>query len=185
MLYHQGTKSIETENLILKPFSYSDIEDMMKYWISDEKIQNSYGEPVYSTHEEVTALLDKYIDSYKNDDYYRWAVVEKKSGCCIGQIAFFLVDNKNYFAEIEYCIGIDFQCQGYATEATKAVINYGIKNIGFHKIQISHRANNLQSKRVIEKCGFKYEGALRDYFYIDGEFYDRLFYSILEKEFND
>ena len=69
-------------------------------------------------------VLEKYINSYQKNDYYRWAIIEKNSGECIGQIAYFLVDSKNNFAEIEYCIGSDFQCKGYATEATKAVIQY-------------------------------------------------------------
>ncbi|MGN1087003.1 MAG: GNAT family N-acetyltransferase, partial [Porcipelethomonas sp.] len=142
-----------------------------------------YGEPVYSTAEEVNGLLEKYISSYDSSDYYRWAIIEKKSNCCIGQIAFFLLDQKNHFAEIEYCIGVDFQRRGYASEATKAVIRFGFERAELHKIQICCRENNLPSKRVIEKSGFTYEGALRDYFFIDGQYYDRLYYSILHDEY--
>ena len=48
------------------------------------------------------------ITSYQNDDYYRWAIVEKESLACIGQIAIFLVNEKNHWCEIEYCIGSQF-----------------------------------------------------------------------------
>ena len=178
-----GTEKIETERLLLRKFSFSDSCDMLEYWVGDENIQLSYGEPVYSTEGEVNELRDKYISSYSSKDYYRWAVIEKKSGHCIGQIAFFLVDCKNHFAEIEYCIGSAFQRCGYATEATNAVIRFGFEKAELHKIQICHRSNNLPSKRVIEKCGFTYEGALRDYFFIDGKYYDRLYYSILRDEY--
>ncbi len=183
MLNNIGTQTIETEHLILRKFSFDDCSDMLKYWVSDERVQKSYGEPVYKTKAEVKSLLEKYINGYESKNFYRWAVTEKSSGICIGQIAFFLVDIKNNFSEIEYCIGVKFQCKGYATEATKAVIKYGFEKAGFHKIQICHRSNNFPSKRVIEKCGFIYEGALRDYFYIDGKYYDRLYYSILENEY--
>ena len=105
MLTHVGTNTIETERLTLRRFEYEDNESMRKNWIADEKIQSLYSEPVYSTAEEVKGLLDKYIGSYDREDYYRWAVIEKASGECIGQIAYFLVDSKNHFAEIEYCIG--------------------------------------------------------------------------------
>ena len=118
MLTHIGTKTIETERLILRRFEYTDDDAMLKNWVADEKIQSLYSEPVYSTKAEVKGLLDKYIGSYEREDYYRWAVIEKASGECIGQIAYFLVDSKNHFAEIEYCIGSAFQCKGYATEAT-------------------------------------------------------------------
>lgn len=190
MLTHIGTDTIKTERLILRKFKISDDEAMLKYWIADEKIQSLYSEPVYTTKAEVDELLEKYINSYQKNDYYRWAIIEKNSGECIGQIAYFLVDSKNNFAEIEYCIGSDFQCigsdfqcKGYATEATKAVIQYGFNKINLHKVQICTKTINKPSKRVIEKCGFTYEGTLRDYFYMDGEYVGRLYFSMLKSEF--
>ena len=41
----------------------------------------------------------------------------------------------------------------------------------------------LPPKRVIEKCGFVYEGTLRDFFYMNGEYVGRLYFSILRNEF--
>lgn len=183
MLTHIGTNTIETDRLILRRFRYTDDDAMLKYWIADEKIQSMYSEPVYTTKEAVKELLDKYIDSYEKPDYYRWAITEKDSDKCIGQIAYFLVDSKNHFAEIEYCIGSDFQCKGYATEATKAVIKYGFDKINLHKVQICTKTINKASKRVIEKCGFTYEGTLRDYFFFNGDYVGRLFFSILRSEY--
>ena len=94
------------------------------------------------------------------------------------------MDFDGAFGEIEYCIGSTFQGKGYATEAAKAVIDFGFRKIGFNKVQICVRPSNIPSKSVIEKCGFNYEGALRDYFRINGEFEDRLYYSILKEEWN-
>ena len=153
MLTHIGTKTIETERMILRRFEYSDNESMRKNWISNEKIQSLYSEPVYETEEEVKELLAKYIGSYEKDDYYRWAIIDKSTKECIGQIAYFLVDSKNHFAEIEYCIGEAYQCKGLATEATKAVIAYGFNEMNLHKVQICTKTINAPSKRVIEKCG--------------------------------
>ena len=183
MLTHIGTNTIETERLTLRRFRYTDDDAMLKYWIADEKIQSMYAEPVYTTKEAVKELLDKYIGSYEKTDYYRWAIIEKASGECIGQIAYFLVDSKNHFAEIEYCIGSDFQCRGYATEATKAVIKYGFDKIDLHKVQICTKTINQASKRVIEKCGFTYEGTLRDYFFFNGDYVGRLYFSMLRSEY--
>lgn len=185
MLKHVGTNIIETERLILRPFKYTDDDAMLKYWVADEKIQSLYSEPTYTTKEEVKELLDKYIGSYEREDYYRWAIIDKEKQECIGQIAYFLVDSKNHFAEIEYCIGSEFQCRGLATEATKAVITYGFKEINLHKVQICTKTINKPSQRVIEKCGFTYEGTLRDYFYMNGEYVGRLYYSLLKDEFEN
>ena len=183
MLTHIGTNTIETDRLVLRRFAYSDDDAMLKYWVADEKIQSLYSEPVYTTKEAVKGLLDKYIGSYERPDYYRWAITEKGSDECIGQIAFFLVDSKNHFAEIEYCVGSAFQCRGYATEATKALIAYGFDRINLHKVQICTKTINAPSKRVIEKCGFTYEGTLRDYFCMDGVYVGRLYFSILRSEY--
>ena len=183
MLTHIGTQTVETERLLLRPFAYTDGESMLKNWIADERVQFMYAEPVYTTEEAVKELLDKYIGSYEKDDYYRWAIIEKESGECIGQIAYFLVDSKNHFAEIEYCIGVAFQRKGYATEATKAVIEYGFEQIHLHKVQICVRPSNTPSKKVIEKCGFTYEGTLRDYFYMNDGYEGRMYYSIVWDEY--
>ena len=183
MLTHNGTKTIETERLILRRFEYTDDTAMLKYWIENKKIQSLYSEPVYSTKEEVKELLDIYIGSYEKPDYYRWAIIEKDCGECIGQIAYFLVDSKNHFAEIEYCIGSEFQCRGYATEAAKAVIAFGFDEINLHKVQICTKTINQPSKRVIEKCGLTYEGTLRDYFFMNGEYVGRHYFSILRSEY--
>jgi len=183
MLTHIGTLQIETERLILRKFKYSDDESMLKYWVSDPAIQSMYSESVYTTKQEVKELLNKYISAYEKDDYYRWAIILKETNECIGQIAYFSVNNNYNFAEIEYCIGVYFQRKGLATEATKAIIQFGFDKMNLHKVQICHKAINIASRKVIEKCGLVYEGTLRDFFYVDGQYINRLYYSILKDEF--
>ncbi len=182
-LSRPGTSTIETQRLILRRFTYDDAAAVLENWAADPAVQNMYSEPVYPTKEAVMGLLEQYIGGYAKPNYYRWAIILKESGTCIGQIAYFLVDEKNHFAEIEYCIGRAFQCHGYATEATKAVVNYGFRQMHLHKVQICCKIINAPSKRVIEKCGFTYEGTLRDYFYIDGTYVGRHYFSILESEY--
>lgn len=185
MLTHCGTRVIETARLYLRPFKYSDDEDMLKNWINDPYVQAMISEPTYSTKDEVRGLLDKYISSYQNTDYYRWAIVEKDSNACIGQIAIFLVNEKNHWCEIEYCIGSRFHRKGFCTEAVKAIISFAFESINFHKMQVCHKESNIASRGVIQKCGFVYEGTLRDYFYMDGKYVNRLYYSMLKSEWEN
>ena len=183
MLIHCGTQTVDLERLTLRPFRYADDNDMLAYWVSDSQVQSLYLEPTYTNKEEVKELLEKYISSYKRPDYYRWAIVEKKSNTCIGQVAIFLVDDKNHFCEIEYALGRAFHRKGYATEAVKAVLNLSFCKVNFHKVQVSHMDGNIASQGVIKKCGFTYEGTLRDFFFIDGKYVNRLYYSILKDEY--
>ena len=62
---------ITTERLILRHFTGTDTEadQMIRNWISDPLVQKEYGEPVYTTKEELRALLKRY-----KEDPYRWAV---------------------------------------------------------------------------------------------------------------
>ena len=183
MINPVGTLNIDTDRLVLRPFTYEDAEMMFRNWASDEEVQHGYGEPVYRTVDEVRELLSKIIDKYSDSYFYRWVITLRETGECIGMVAYFLVDKKNHFGEIEYCIGKAFQGKGYATEACKAVIRYGFGKIGFHKVQICCRPANKASNKVIDKCGFVYEGTLRDYFYRDGKYEGRKYYSILKDEF--
>ena len=183
MLTHCGTKKIETERLAIRKFDYSYAEDMLEFWISDPEVQFLYFEPIYTTKEEVNELLTSYISSYEKQDYYRWAIIEKKSNHCIGQIAYFLINTKNHFGEIEFCIGRKFQNKGHGTEAVQSILEYGFNEINLHKIQICHEEKNLASRAIIKKCKFIYEGTLRDYFFIDGDYGNRLYYSMLKEEY--
>lgn len=63
------------------------------------------------------------------------------------------------------------------------MIAYGFNNINLHKVQICTKTINKASKRVIEKCGFAYEGTLRDFFYMNGDYVGRLYFSMLRSEY--
>jgi len=180
---HAGTQTIQTERLILRRFTLSDAESAWRNWVGDEQVQNDYGEPVYETLEAAEELLERYISAYENPGTYRWGVfLQNSPDNCIGQVAYFIVDSKNEFCEVEYCIGRVYQNKGYTTEAVRAITAHGFDTVGFNRIQVSCRHVNIPSKRVIEKCGFTYEGTLRQYFNHLGEFHDRLYYSILKCE---
>lgn len=92
----------------MRKFRYEDNHSMRKNWISNENIQKMYSEPIYITEKETKELLDKYIENYNNKNYYRWTITIKENNDSVGQIAYFLIDDKNHFGEIEYCIGENF-----------------------------------------------------------------------------
>lgn len=175
-----GTQLIDTERLVLRPFELSDAESVFRNWMSDRELQLMYQEPACSTVDEVKTLLSEYINKYKTNQYYRWAIIEKTSGECIGQIAFYVIYQRT--GTVEYCIGRDFQHKGYATEALKAVIEYGFERIKLHRIEADRRSDNIKSGKVIEKCGLQYEGTCRDKIWANGRFYNSIVYGITREE---
>lgn len=152
---HTGTECIGTPRLHLRPFQPSDAQDMLQNWASDPAVQHEYGEPAYETPEAVQGLLDSYLAGYARPDFYRWAIIEQRSGQNIGQIAFCRVYDDIRTAEIEYCIGAAFQGNGYAGEALAAVIADTFSRTDFVKLEAYHRAENVRSGRVLAKSAMQ------------------------------
>lgn len=155
MFKHIGTQAIETERLILRKFIDDDVDDMYINWASNPKIQLEYGEPVYSSKEHVRELLDKWILNYRDNSFYRWAIILKESNVNIGQVAFCRVYEEVATAEVEYCISEDYWGNRYALEALNAVIEYMLFNSDFEKLEAFHRKANPKSGRVLEKTKMK------------------------------
>ena len=179
---HLGTEVIKTKRLILRRFRVKDLDDMFKNWISDPDVQRGYGEPTYSKLEDAKNILDKWIASYEKSDYYRWTIALKDTDISIGQIAFYSIDSDNLRADIEYCIGKGFWGNGYATEALRAVIDFGFGKIGLNRIQGYHTNKNPESGSVMKKSGMSYEGTLKQNFIDNGSFQDSILYAILKHE---
>ncbi len=151
MFKHIGTQTIETERLVLRQFKDGDADDMYNNWASNPKVQLEYGEPVYSSKEQVQELLDKWISKYSDNGFYRWAIILKEGNVNIGQIAFCRVYEDVSTAEIEYCIGEDYWGNRYALEALNAVIEYMLFKSDFEKLEAYHREANPKSGSVLEK----------------------------------
>ena len=70
------------------------------------------------------------------------------------------------------------------TEALRAMVQYGFERKGLDVLAIGHFKENSRSRRVIEKCGFHYEGTLSQAFQrFDGKVFDDVCYSILREDY--
>lgn len=85
-------------------------------------------------------------------------------------------------AEIGYWIGRPYWNQGYATEASAAVVRYGFDALGLNRIFAQHMQRNPASGRVMQKLGMQYEGCLRQHVAKWDVFEDVAVYSILRGE---
>lgn len=65
------------------------------------------------------------------------------------------------YKEIKYVISEDYQNKGYATEVVNHVLKYAFIELNLLVVAACCYPLNIKSKRVIEKCGFIYEGTLR------------------------
>ena len=85
-----------------------------------------------------------------------------------------------------YSLGREFWGRGYMTEAAVAVMDYGFREFNLTVMAICTSPDNKRSQRVIEKCGFKFEGRQRrGYRIYDGSDRDNMVYSILREEWEE
>ena len=78
---------------------------------------------------------------------------------------------------IGYAIRHDQWNHGYATDATRVLIRFGIETLGLHRVWASHGPDNPSSGRVLLKAGMVYEGTLRHNVIDKGAWRDSLVYA--------
>ena len=87
--------------------------------------------------------------------------------------------------ELGYSLAEEYWGRGLMTEAAKQVIVYGFEYIGLDVMMIRTGEENLASQRIIEKCGFQYEGTLRRIYRIyDGTVKPVRCYTMLREEYD-
>ena len=105
-------------------------------------------------------------------------------GTVIGDVALQDLDWKNRSCTLGYGLTkLEYRNKGYATDAVKAILQYGFCHLGLERISASTQENNLCSQRVLEKCGFSLEGCERKARYFAGKRHGRLLYGILIEEY--
>jgi RimJ/RimL family protein N-acetyltransferase len=60
--------------------------------------------------------------------------------------------------DVGYWLGVKYWSKGYATEATRAVIDYAFTELGHDSLSAGARVTNPASRRILEKCGFQWTG---------------------------
>lgn len=110
-----------------------------------------------------------------------FAITDRETGGLIGAIGL-NIDAANQKAELGYWIGKKFWRAGYATEAGKAVLEYGFTRLGLNRIFARHLGRNPASGRVMQKLGMKHEGCLRSDIKKNGKFEDLELYAIVKDE---
>lgn len=161
---------IETKRVILRAFKMSDLNDFYQY-SKVVGVGEAAGWLHHKNIEESEIILRTFLER-KNE----FALVLKENNKVIGSIGIKensipikeSLQGKNV-VEIGYVLSKDYWGKGLMPECVKEVINYHFKNCEIDVITVGHYDFNIQSKRVIEKCGFKYIGENQVYVTLLGE----------------
>lgn len=83
-------------------------------------------------------------------------------------------------AEVGYWLGKPYWGQSIMTQVLPVVCHFAIDKWNLVRITASIFNGNTRSQRVLEKCGFEYEGWSRKYYFKNGRFVDSLHYALLD-----
>lgn len=181
---HFGTKTIETERLLLRRFTLEDAQSMFENWASDPEVTKFLTWPTHMDAGISRMVLEDWIASYEKPDFYQWAIVLKSLGQPIGSIAAVEQNERAQRAHIGYCIGKNWWHQGIMSEALKAVMGYLFREVGFQRLDSRHDPNNPHSGDVMRKCGMQYEGTLRRSDWNNQGICDASWYAAFREEFS-
>lgn len=86
-------------------------------------------------------------------------------------------------ASLGYWIGEKHSRNGYMKEALKLLIPSLFVDLRLNRIEAATLEENIASKNLLKKIGFKKEGVLRKYLKINGTWRDHILYGLLENDF--
>ncbi|HEY9880868.1 MAG TPA: GNAT family N-acetyltransferase [Leptolyngbyaceae cyanobacterium] len=172
--------TLYTERLILRPFTLADAPT----------VQHLAGEREIAAR--TLAIPHPYPDGLAAA-WIRTHPKEFAAGAAVN-FAITLIDNtlcgaiglglfpENRLAELGYWIGKPYWGNGYCTEAAKAILEFGFKDLNLNRVQSTHYTDNPASGRVMQKIGMSYEGCRRQHTFKWGEFKDIKLYGILKSD---
>ena len=144
---------LNTQRLIIRKFNIDDTEALFSI-LSDEEV-NKYLPwfPFKSLEDTKNHLVNFYLKTNDNNNFYRYAVCLKENNIPIGYIHF---ENNNDNNDFGYGLKKEYWNKGIITEAAKTVIEE-LKRNNVKYITATHDRNNIASGEVMKKIGMTYK----------------------------
>ena len=163
---------IETERLILRPFTLLDLDDFALI-CADPEVMRFIGNGKPLGKEAVEELLTWIISQYEELGFGLFAVTLKENNKLLGFCGLIrqIIDDEPYI-ELGYRLDQAFWGKGIATEAAQSVKDYAFTQLNIANLVSIIHVDNMASKRVAQKVGLNhmkqtnFKGNLVDVFYI-------------------
>jgi len=172
---------MQTDRLVMRPLTMEDADFVFQHFRDPRVTEYLMDEPPVADYAQAQAIINFYLEPEGNS-HNRWGIVRNTDSRLIGSCGYHKWMKAYFRAEIGYDLSPDFWGQGYMTEALRAVIRNGFDRMELNRIDALVYSGNSRSLRLLRKLGFKQEGLLRDYFCLDGKFYDHYLCALLRRE---
>lgn len=176
-----------TARLRLRPLEDRDVDDLWPL-VSDPELPRMMRWAAHTDRSQTLAFIQSTRDGLASGTSATWAIeVDGRASGTIGLdgIQFAVAALRVDHAELGYWIAPALRGAGLVTEAAQAVVRCGFETIGLHKILVHCVEDNVASRRVIEKLGFRRVGRLEDDVWRDGRWWSTLSYELTAPEWSD
>jgi ribosomal-protein-alanine N-acetyltransferase len=110
-------------------------------------------------------------------------IFDRHTGVLLGGITMSSIRRGNaQTATLGYWIGARHARRGYMTTAVRMLVRHAFSDMGLHRLEAACVPENVPSRRLLEKCGFRREGYARRYLRINGKWRDHLLYALLAED---
>src|SRR5687767_9560952 len=124
--------------------------------------------------------IQRTLDDFAADGRFNTIIMYQ--GKYAGGIGFHNLDNVNRSAEIGYWIGGEFEGRGIVSRCCRVLIDHLFNTMQLNRVQINCNVENVRSRAVPERLGFKLEGVHRQVEFLNNQFGDLAIYAMLREE---
>lgn len=149
---------LETDRLILRPFSKEDLDALLAIYGDEEANRFLPWFPIRTKREAEQLFQEKYEKAYQGPRGFHYALCLKADNVPVGYVHVSMDDSH----DLGYALRKDFWGQGIITEACQAVLAR-LKVDGLPYITATHDINNPASGQVMKKLGMKYQYSYKEF----------------------
>ena len=154
---------LRTDRLLIRPFTPDAAPAMFRVWGDPEVMRYIPGGAVPS-EAEVRARLERLAARQMPPGIGLWAIERGEDARVVGMAALIPIAWKGPRVEVAYHLARDCWGRGYATEAAKACVDHGFRELGLPSVVGLTFPENAASQRVLERVGMRRIGTTRAYY---------------------
>ena len=148
--------TLETENLILRPFKDDDVDDYFGVLDSPE-VRRWLHIPESLDRSDAWQQMAWFVGQWELRGTGHWALEEKKSGQFVGRAGLHRPERHDWpGVEVGWLLHPDYWGRGYATEAGAAAVRYGFEDLQVDKLFSCILLENHRSQAVAKRLGFEF-----------------------------
>jgi len=166
--------------VVLRPLRDDDVSALFTIF-GDADAMRYWGSPPLADVSGARALLDDIRRHFRARTLFQWGIAAE-SDTLLGTTTLFQIDQEHRRGVIGFALGRAHWGRGYASDAVTTVLRFAFEQLRLHRIEADPDPQNTASIRLLERQGFRYEGLLRERYFLDGEPQDAAYYGLLRPE---